>query len=171
MSARLYAEGDLDGAARVLKGATAIDPDNAQLHFMLGNALFRQEQYAPSVESFQKAAALRKNHPDTHLNLGFALYHAKRFDEATEAWNEAMRQNPSDGLMRISVALGLQAQGKVAEARKQVLNAVAVEPHWRDRLSIDMRWNREMVQAIENLADARKGDEPSRQPSTGGTTQ
>jgi tetratricopeptide (TPR) repeat protein len=152
-SARLYARGDLKGAVQVLKDAIKIEPEDAQLHFMLGNALFRQKEYNSAIKYYGEAAQLRENHPDTHLNLGFAYFHANVVDDAVLAWRVALSQTPNDAFMHLSLAVGLYAQGKVEEARKHVSHAIALDPNWENRILIDIRWNQGMVLNVGRLSE------------------
>lgn len=152
-----YARGDLQGAITVLKEATRADPDDAQLHFMLGSAYFRQQQWNRAVDEYQQAARLRPRHPDTHLSLGYALYRADQVEEATAAWLTALQQTPGDALMHLSLAVGLNQLGQNLRARQHVARAIKVDNSWQYRLSIDIRWTPEMLDEINSLVKQIEG--------------
>lgn len=152
-SAQLYARGDLNGAVKVLRQAINTRPQDAQLHFMLANALFRQRGWLGAIHHYSEAAHLRAQHPDTYLGLGHACYQAGQMDEAVAAWRTAVRQSPGDALPHLSLAVGLNAQGRVVEARQHIAVAVDLDPGWRRRISIDVRWTHEMVREVSSLVD------------------
>jgi cytochrome c-type biogenesis protein CcmH/NrfG len=70
---QLYARHELESAAQVLRQGLKRFPNDAQLHFMLGNAYFRQKRWTNSISEYVQASALRPDHVDTFLCLGFAL--------------------------------------------------------------------------------------------------
>jgi tetratricopeptide (TPR) repeat protein len=151
IAARWYARGDLVTATKVLQEAVAVRPTDAQLHFMLGNALFRQTNWDGAIHHYEEAARLREHHPDTHLSLGFAYLYAGCVDDAVKAWGKAVDQTPDDALACFSLAIGLKRQGGLAEARKCAGRAIALDAGWLNRLKIDMRWRPEMVREVQGL--------------------
>lgn len=146
-----YAQRKLEAAAEILRRGVAAFPEDAQLHFMLGNAYFRQQRWSNSTVHYAEAAALRPDHSDTFLCLGFALYQESRWADAIEAWRIAAWYSPEDALPRLSLAVGLLKLGLVHEAEGQISQAVT-DPSWRSRLAIDIRFTPGMIQALELAA-------------------
>ncbi len=151
-SSRLYVGGDPDAAATLLQQGLAPWPENAQLHFMLGNLLFRKGDWSGAIDYYQAASRLRPDHPDTHLNLGYASYHAKRLEDAVKAWQDAVAQSPSDALPHLSLAIGYLAQGRDSKARRHMAQALDLDGGWKNRIVIDIRWTSEMVEEVSTLA-------------------
>ncbi len=55
----LLHEGDFSGAQRVLREATDLDPNNAELHYLLGKAYARQQLFAQAALELDRALILR----------------------------------------------------------------------------------------------------------------
>jgi tetratricopeptide (TPR) repeat protein len=152
-AARLYKRGDLDGAVKVLQRIVATDPTNAQLHFMLANGLFRQKDWPAAIEHYEDAVRLRDHHPDSYLGLGYAYFQAARIDDAVKAWRTAVRQIPDEAFANLSLCVGLLRQGQTVSAQRYLIRAIQLEPEWRHRVAIDVRWNPEMVRELESFAN------------------
>ena len=152
-SIRLYVGGDLDAAATLLRQGLAPWPENAQLHFTLGNVLFRQREWSGAIHHYGEAARLRPQHPDTYLGLGYACYRAGRVDEAVAAWRATVRQSPSDALPHLSLAVGLHALGQKVEALHHLAWAQELDPRWEQRIAIDIRWTQDMVRKVRGLVE------------------
>jgi hypothetical protein len=67
-----------------------------------------------------------------------------------------MHQSPNDALTHLSLAVGLSARGLIAEAHYHITWALDLDPGWRQRISIDVRWTREMVRVVDGLLDQVK---------------
>lgn len=147
-AAERYAQDDLEGAVIVLREAVETNPQGAQLHFMLANALFRQEDWAGAIQHYSQAARLREHHPDTYLDLGFAQYRIGNIEDAVAAWSTAVRQSPNDALPHLSLALGLRAHGLFDVARRHIVRAIELDPQWQERLAIDLRWTPGMIREV-----------------------
>lgn len=102
-----YAKDDAQGAAEAYGKAVQAAPNDVRAQYNLGNAKYKQEQYAEAVDQYAKAAALatepneraRANH-----NLGNAHLQAQKPKEAIEAFKKALRQNPNDEDTRYNLA-------------------------------------------------------------------
>jgi Flp pilus assembly protein TadD len=151
-AAQHYTRKDLPEAIRVLRQGTELHPGNAQLHFMLANAWYRQHEWANATVNYRQAAQLRSQHPDTHFCLGFALYEQQLWNDATEAWQVAVRQAPQDSLNHFALALGLFKLGLTNEAKDQAVLGVGLDSNWRTRIALDIRWNPETYSIVDGLA-------------------
>lgn len=70
---RLYDAGDFAGAAAAFRAAVAARPQDAHLHYDLGNALLKSGRLGPAVVSYERAFALDPRDGDVRFNLDFAL--------------------------------------------------------------------------------------------------
>jgi Flp pilus assembly protein TadD len=152
-SAAFYAEGRLDRATAVLRDGVETYPADAQLHFMLANAFFRQQDWPGAVRHFEQASRLRPAHPDTYLWLGHAHFSSGQIEAAVKAWQTAVRQSPHDALPSLSLAMGLHRNGDATASRRRMRQAMALDENWRERISNDVRWTTAMVEALIGLAD------------------
>ena len=149
-----YVKGDLAGAHEALGRALALDPENAQYHFMDGNALFRLGRYRPAAEAYERAAGRRADHTDTWLDLGFARYYSGDVGAAVTAWEEAVRLQPHSAFSRLALALGYAKQGEGYFAGLQREWAQSEEPGsdaaaW---LARDVRWKPREIEFLRSIA-------------------
>src|SRR5262249_26364075 len=96
-SMRSVAVPDLDSASfhisvdeRVLK----IEPDFAEAHNTLGNALAQMGKLDAAVTSYRRGLALRPDIATLHSNLAWALHKQGRLDEAEAACRRAIAITP-----------------------------------------------------------------------------
>jgi Flp pilus assembly protein TadD len=151
----LYRDGHLGSSAAVLERGIAQYPDSAQLHFMLGNAYFREHKWLPAAGQYERSARLRPNHPDTFLSLGYARYHIGQFQRAVSAWQQAVSLAPSDALPRLSLGLGLIKEQKIQDAQGELLIGMRLDPNWQNRLRLDVRFTPQMMQDIATVMSGR----------------
>lgn len=95
---RLYREGKFEEARNRYLEALKQQPELAQLHFNLGDALYKSRDYEKALESFQES--LRKADPelqaDSWYNLGNALFRQGELQKSLEAYKESLKLDPSD---------------------------------------------------------------------------
>ncbi|MCB1889997.1 MAG: tetratricopeptide repeat protein [Rhodocyclaceae bacterium] len=73
-----------------LKSAVASQPDQAALHFALGNALAAETRWAEAQSSFFRAYGLDKGNPDYLFNLGVSLDQLGKRTLALRFYTEAL---------------------------------------------------------------------------------
>lgn len=108
---RAYEAGSHDEAlARYTEAQTAA-PDAPELHYDIGNALYRKEDYAAAVEAYRRALAGNRTDllPDAAYNLGNAHFRERRFREAAEAYRQGLELRPEDPEARRNLELALRA--------------------------------------------------------------
>lgn len=106
---RAWARGDHAGAKRAWQVAARERPEDPRAHDRLGQALYRDGQYAEAATEFQKAAAA----PDAATrsraayNMGNALFKANQLEASAEAYKKALRANEADADARYNLAVVL----------------------------------------------------------------
>ena len=112
-----YIEGKNDAALENYQKAQAVAPEAPQLHYDLGNVLYRQENWAGAAEAYQHAlgAAGPELAPRAAFNLGNALYKDEKFDEAAKAYMRSLKAQPKDADAKHNLEMALRA----LEAQKQ----------------------------------------------------
>jgi Flp pilus assembly protein TadD len=65
-----------------LKNMIRIEPDNFNLHFILGTIYISKEQWSKAREAFIQAHTLERDHPDTVYNLAVSLDHLNQTEDA-----------------------------------------------------------------------------------------
>jgi tetratricopeptide (TPR) repeat protein len=99
--------GLLDEAAHLMdRGADDIDAE--RLHFEAGNAFVGRKRFGDAVEEYRRAAALGSSNPRLYANLGAALASIGRYQEAVEAFNDALRLDPTLAEVKQNLQLALE---------------------------------------------------------------
>lgn len=95
---RLYREGKFDLAKKEYLEALKRRPELPELHFNLGDALYKSQDFQEARESFKES--LREASPelqaDAWYNLGNAFFRQGEMEQSREAFKESLRLNPSD---------------------------------------------------------------------------
>lgn len=108
--------GQVTPALADLIRAATLDPRDADIAFLLGNALFAAGLRADSVIAFRNALALVPDFLSAALNLGIALAATNRAEAALAPLRHAVRIDPAHPAPRDTLALALRALGRGEEA-------------------------------------------------------
>lgn len=95
--------GDMEGGARILQRAVALNPQNADLWVGLGNALVLHGggMMSPAAQlAFARAERLAPDHPGPRYFYGLALAQGGNFDEAERIWRALIAEAPPDAEYR-----------------------------------------------------------------------
>lgn len=88
--------------------AVAVNGENAQALYNLGCALMMQQKDSIAVEQFQKAGSLEKSplrKAKVYHNIGVVCQAHRVYGDAIKAYEESLRNNPSDDETRYNLAL------------------------------------------------------------------
>ena len=88
--------------------AVAVNGENAQALYNLGCALMMQQKDSLAVEQFQKAGSLEKSalrKAKVYHNIGVVCQAHRIYGDAIKAYEESLRNNPSDDETRYNLAL------------------------------------------------------------------
>lgn len=110
---RAFENGDYEQAVELYQQAIEDDPNNAKLHFNLGNALFKLGQSDDADRAFEQYRNLTDSPVEesyADYNKGRMLTDAEEYDEAIEHFREALKKNPSDSDARYNYELALKKQ-------------------------------------------------------------
>ena len=96
--------------------AIALDPENAQLHQILGVELDNQHRYPEAEAALRRAIALDPRLPASHNNLGVVLARQDRREEAAAEFRRALEIDPDfedarTNLQGLEAAADQAAQG------------------------------------------------------------
>ena len=108
--------GQVTPALTDLIRAAALDPRDADIAFLLGNALFAAGLRAESVIAFRNALALVPDFLSAALNLGIALAATNHAAAALAPLCHAVRIDPAHPAPRDTLALALRSLGRAEEA-------------------------------------------------------
>lgn len=112
-----FKSGDYGRALRSYERAQGFAPEQAELMYNTGNALYRQREFAEARERFQDVLVSADEDIArlSLFNLGNAYFNAFQFENAVEAYKEVLRIDPNDRNAKHNLELALnQLQGQTA---------------------------------------------------------
>ncbi|MGB9093073.1 MAG: tetratricopeptide repeat protein, partial [Gallionella sp.] len=86
--------GKPEDAATYFRNALAIEPNLAEAHFNLGNALKGLGQNEDAAASYRRAIEIRPDYADANCNLGVALQKLGKFRDAAAHYRRAIEAKP-----------------------------------------------------------------------------
>jgi Ca-activated chloride channel family protein len=119
-----YRGGAFDEALRLYRDAQLEDPDSPALHYNVGDALYKLEQYDAAAEAFKRAATAEAATPDldagSWYNLGNTLFQQQQYAEAVEAYKSALLRDSSDVEAKVNLEMALaQLQQQQQQQQQQ----------------------------------------------------
>jgi tetratricopeptide (TPR) repeat protein len=120
--------GDLDGAARDLRTAAALDPTATRPLDEWGEVLYRQQRFRRSAEVYESRLRLDDRSASTYYRLGLSLYRDGAFDKAIAALEQALRLEPKMAEARYVIGLSHRQLGHLPDAQAAFETAVVESP-------------------------------------------
>ncbi len=117
-----YNNGDYETAARLYREAIDDDPENAKLHFNLGNTLMmlgENEQAIVAYERFMELAETSEEKALSEYNIGHFEAIAEQWQKAASRFKQALLLNPDDEDARYNYELALQKLQKQQQNQDQ----------------------------------------------------
>jgi tetratricopeptide (TPR) repeat protein len=134
---RLYIEAsaavrrlEFSRAKTALKQLTAVAPEDWRGHYLLGQQLFIEQQYADAVTALKKATALNPAAGAAQNALGYAALQQGDAAGAVAAFQEYARILPQEPNAQDSLGEALLASGRFEEAEAAFTKAVALSPQF-----------------------------------------
>lgn len=119
---RQYKRSNYEDAETTYRQALDKKPNDPDLGYNIGNALYRQGQYAESEPFFERAGQAAKDpgkRADALHNLGNACMLQGKFREAEAAYEKSLRLRPGDPETKVNLQLAKKMRKKEAEKQKQ----------------------------------------------------
>jgi Flp pilus assembly protein TadD len=110
--------------------ALAIQPDYADAHNNLGNALLQKGRVDEALDHFHVAVELQPGDASARNNLGNALLSAGRLGEAIPQYEEALKLQPNFAKAHNNLGWSLLQTGRLDEALAHFQKALEVEPDY-----------------------------------------
>lgn len=105
-----------DDAAKAIKAAAKLRPDDPEVHVQSGILACRRGRWKDAIEPLQKGVAGNPEHPTAHYYIGEALNHADRLEEARAAYERASELDPENWRALKGVGVVLDRLGRSPEA-------------------------------------------------------
>ncbi len=128
----LEATGRLSEAERSYRKAIELQPDDPEMHNILG-AFFQQQQRPLEAKAvYEEALRLKPDFVAAHNNLGNALKDLRRFHEAEANYRRATELDPRLHQAHNNLGIVLHEVGRLAEAEESCRRAIELAPAYRD---------------------------------------
>lgn len=121
-------QGAIDAGIALLRQATALAPESAEVHNSLGAALATNRQWGPAVAAFRRSLMFEPNSNPTRFNLGMALAESGQIDSAITMFGEVLDREPGHADAHNHLGGALLAAGRFAEAAVACRQALALRP-------------------------------------------
>ncbi|MDZ7372987.1 MAG: tetratricopeptide repeat protein [candidate division KSB1 bacterium] len=119
----------LSQAEAIFREAASRFPNEAQLHFLLGNTLMRQRRPQEAVEFFEKASRLDPDDEDFLLGLAAAYDELRQYDRSDSLYRRLLERNPDHPTALNNYAYSLSLRGeRLEEAFQMAHEALLAEP-------------------------------------------
>ncbi len=102
-------------AARLIDDARKLQPENALIHFNLGNAMRALGRLPQAVIAFREAVRLQPDHVEALKNLGNALKEQNLMAEAIDCYDQVLAIKPNHALTQYNKSIALLTRGQLAE--------------------------------------------------------
>lgn len=115
---RHFAAEDWERALAAYTEAQVAAPEAPELHYDIGNVLYRQQEWEAAAEAFERALAAgpAELQPQAAYNLGNVRFQQQAYDKAVEAYRRALEAVPGDPDAKRNLELSLRA---LREQRQQ----------------------------------------------------
>jgi len=130
-----YVQQDLTKAIAHFEKAITIQPNYADAHCNLGNALLQSGRYRDAILCFREALSIDPNFTEVYYNLGRVLVEIERFDEAIACLEAAISLKPEWAEANYNLGTALVKQNQLEQAIAAYDAAIRSKPdfaqaHW-----------------------------------------
>ncbi|MCH8495539.1 MAG: tetratricopeptide repeat protein [Balneolales bacterium] len=117
-----FQRGDFPAAEAAYREAIAQNPDDARLHFNLGNALAEQQKFDEAIQAYERFRSMTNNPSERALadyNIGNMYGMQQKWDKAADQFRNALRQNPTDEEAKFNFEYANRSQQQQEEQEQQ----------------------------------------------------
>lgn len=141
----LFARGQVNDALDAYRDAQIDAPEDAQVHFNIGDALYRQRKYDDAEQAYTTAAAKGDEllRAQAAYNVGNVQFRRQELDKAAESFQRALELNPDDMDAKFNLELVQRLLNQAAQ------NATAQRHSERPNVS---EWAQRRAREAEALA-------------------
>ena len=149
-------------AIRLLEDGLKQFPNDRRLMVELGKAYLYNRQDKQAMQLFRQVLREDPSNPTAKLELARALGYHRDFQASNKLYRELIAANPNDEAASIGLVRNLMHQEQLAQARRELDQALARHPDSKRLLEYSERLDKE----AEKEGDRRRG---GREPAPAGT--
>ena len=97
--------GRMEEAVKAYRGVTEAEPGRADAWEALANLLYRRSDFSGAEAAFAKLVALKPDHVEAWTRVGSLNLKLGRRDAALKAWEEALRLDPKNAIVRKNLSV------------------------------------------------------------------
>ncbi len=156
LAAVMAHRGDASGAEKVIRQGLAQNPQNIQMHYLLGVFLVSQNRGAEAEESFKQIKALGESTPTDRGALARYYTSMGRSQDAIKEYQDIIKQHPDDiqnSLELAALYIDQHDPQSTAEAEKLVNEASKTSPNNARTLLLRGYLHAEKGQLEEGIGD------------------
>jgi tetratricopeptide (TPR) repeat protein len=153
-----YTEKAYDDALRGYTEAQVGAPEAPELHYDIGNVLYRQENWQGAAEEYSRAllSAAPTLSPSVSYNLGNALFKQEKFDDAAKAYRRTLEAIPGDRDAKRNLELSLRAVEQKQQQQK--------DPQQKQDKEEEQKEKQQQKQQPAPGGDQKKNEEEKKAP-------
>lgn len=136
---KLLRAGKTDLALPKLETASRLVPENAEVNFGLGNALYEKREIDRARYSFRRAIELSPRHMGALLNLGRLEIRARQWGAAERCLRTALAADPKSAKAHFLLAEMSYAQGDYPAARESLSRAMELRPDQPELIELETK--------------------------------
>ena len=118
---------------------TKRSPNKRRAHENYGQALSTAGHYHEALREFQTVKALKDDESvparDLYREIGVVYFRLERYDEAISAWQQGLKDSPSDPSLLNNLSVVMLQKDRYDEAAKYALSALSVAPNMPQALN------------------------------------
>lgn len=147
------ADDDFVTAETLIRSGLALDPENGNAYFDLGNALFLQGEGEKALAAFEEAATKQDNFWAAINNQGLVLYEDDQPEAAMERWRQAIAIDDQVAEPALALAAALYNQGDQGESTiGMAIRALDQEPEYvEEEFQESQLWGEKLRVATRHL--------------------
>jgi tetratricopeptide (TPR) repeat protein len=126
--------GQLAAAEQVYRSILSADPDNAEIHYLLGTVCHFQGKLDEAARNLLSSVGLKPDYAEAHNNLGVVMAIMGRRPEAIHHFSQYVRLRPGDPDAVNNLGNALREHGSLNEAIQMLSHALQLRPDFPNAL-------------------------------------
>jgi len=153
-----YEREDYEEALRLYRNAQVENPDSPRLHFNVGDALYKLEDYENALKEFEQALDKEGDglRPQAFYNMGNAFFQQQQFQQAVEAYRQALELDHADQDAKVNLELALEQLQQQEQQEQQNADPAEEQEPQPQQAEMQRMDPEEAERLLEALKDREK---------------